>query len=264
VRLLAAAGVAVFVSFLASPAAPAAAAATTDDSGSGQRLYETGCSTCHGLDGRGTPLGPTLVGVGAAAVDFYLSTGRMPLDEPGAQAERKPPAYTPAEIGEIVSYVTQWGGGPPIPEISPERGDLAIGFQLYTANCAGCHNSAASGGALGQAVFAPGLRASTSLQIAEAIRVGPGAMPVFGPDTLDDHQVDSILRYLAELSRQDDRGGAPLGRLGPVPEGLVAWLAGLFPMLAVALVIGTREPAERVAAETVADAGAKPAAGKEG
>lgn len=244
-RWAAAVGVAALVWFTASPA-PAA-----DDSerrSAGQRLYETGCSTCHGLDGRGTELGPSLIGVGAAAADFYLSTGRMPLDEPGAQAERKPPAYTPEEIRDIVAYVSQWGGGPAVPAIHPERGDLAIGFQLYTSNCAGCHNSAASGGALGQAVFAPGLRASTPLQTAEAIRIGPGAMPVFGSETLDDHQVDSILRYLDELRRQDDRGGAPLGRLGPVPEGLVAWLAGLLPMLAVALVIGTREPAEQAAA----------------
>ncbi|MGH9040239.1 MAG: cytochrome bc1 complex diheme cytochrome c subunit [Acidimicrobiia bacterium] len=207
----------------------------------GRRLYETGCTSCHGVEGRGSRLGPALAGVGAAAADFYLSTGRMPLDDPRAEAVRKPPAYSPAEIADLTAYVASLGDGPPIPAVNPGAGDLALGGQLYTANCAACHNSAGSGGALGQAVFAPGLRQSTHLQIAEAIRIGPGAMPVFGSDTLDDHDVDSVLRYLLHLQQADDRGGAPLGRLGPVPEGLVAWVAGLGPMLLAAFWIGTRQ-----------------------
>jgi ubiquinol-cytochrome c reductase cytochrome c subunit len=179
--------------------------------------------------------------VGAAAADFYLSTGRMPLDEPRAQAQRKPPAYSPREIADLTAYVASLGAGPPIPAVDPDRGDLALGGQTYTANCAACHNSGGSGGALGQAVFAPGVRQATPIQIAEATRIGPGAMPVFGPDTLDDHQVDSIVRYLLYLRHTADRGGAPLGRLGPVPEGLVAWLVGLSPMLLAAFWIGTRQ-----------------------
>lgn len=207
----------------------------------GRDLYETGCSTCHGLSGEGTPLGPPLRNVGAAAADFYLSTGRMPLDEPRLQSERKRRRYGEAEIRHLVAYVASFGDGPAVPDVRPELGDLPLGNQLYTANCAACHNSAGSGGALGQAVFAPGLRQSSNLQIAEAIRVGPGAMPVFGPDTLDDHQVDSIVRYIRFLDRAGVRGGAPLGRVGPVPEGLVAWLAGLGLMVAVTLWIGTRD-----------------------
>jgi ubiquinol-cytochrome c reductase cytochrome c subunit len=211
------------------------------DPAAGRRLFETGCSSCHGLEGQGTRLGPPLVGVGAAAADFYLSTGRMPLDEPRSQAERKPPAYSRQEIADLTAYVASLGEGPAIPAVDPGAGDLALGSQTYTVNCAACHNSAGSGGALGQAVFAPGVRQATAVQIAEAVRVGPGAMPVFGPDTLDDHQVDSIVRYLLYLRHAGDRGGAPLGRLGPVPEGLVAWLVGLGPMLAAAFWIGTRQ-----------------------
>ncbi len=220
----------------------AEARSTGSGAGDGRVLYETGCSSCHGLSGDGTRLGPPLVGVGAAAVDFYLSTGRMPLDEPRAQAVRKPPAYSSEEIRRLTAYVAAFGrGGPAIPAVSPAAGDLARGNQLYTANCAACHNSAGSGGALGQAVFAPGVRQATAVQIAEAIRVGPGDMPVFGTDTLDSHEVDSVVRYLLHLRLADDRGGAPLGRLGPVPEGMVAWVAGLGPMLLAAFWIGTRQ-----------------------
>ncbi|HEY3241269.1 MAG TPA: c-type cytochrome [Acidimicrobiia bacterium] len=221
--------------------AGAAGVPAAGDPTAGRRLYVTGCSSCHGLDGRGTRIGPPLLGVGAAAADFYLATGRMPLDEPRAQAQRKPPAYSPAEIADLTAYLASLGDGPPIPAVDPDRGNLALGGQTYTANCAACHNSAGSGGALGQAVFAPGVRQASAIEIAEAIRIGPGAMPVFGPDTLDDHDVDSVVRYLLYLRHTDDRGGAPLGRLGPVPEGLVAWLVGLGPMLLAAFWIGTRQ-----------------------
>lgn len=207
----------------------------------GRRLYEAGCSTCHGVDGEGTSRGPSLQRSGAAGAHFYLSTGRMPLDEPDVQATRKPPAYRPEEIAALTAYVASLGDGPPIPDVDLATGELSEGSQLYAVNCAGCHNSAGSGGALGQAVFAPGVRQATPTQVAEAIRIGPGAMPVFGPDTLDDHQVASIIRYLEFLQRADDPGGAPLGRVGPVPEGLVAWLAGLGAMLLAAFWIGTRE-----------------------
>ncbi|MDQ3947452.1 MAG: c-type cytochrome [Actinomycetota bacterium] len=225
----------------AGQAVPAGETGATGDPTIGRRLYETGCSSCHGLEGRGTRLGPPLIGVGAASADFYLSTGRMPLDDPDEEAQRKPPAYSAKEIADLTAYVASLGGGPPIPAVDPDGGELPLGSQTYTANCAACHNSAGSGGALGQAVFAPGVRQATPVQVAEAIRIGPGAMPVFGPETLDDHEVNSVVAYLLFLRHTEDRGGAPLGRLGPVPEGLVAWVVGLGPMLAAAFWIGTRQ-----------------------
>ena len=213
----------------------------------GRDLYITGCSTCHGLDGSGAAVGPNLLGVGAASVDFYLSTGRMPLDQPSAQADRKPPAYNPRQIEQIVAYVehlTAAAGkppGPPIPEVDPTHGEIVAGNQLYAQNCAGCHNSAGSGGALGHGAYAPLITEATPRQVAEAIRVGPGAMPVFGRDTLSDEDVASIARYVEYLKSPRDVGGAPLGRVGPIPEGLVAWVVGLGAMLAVARWIGTTE-----------------------
>jgi ubiquinol-cytochrome c reductase cytochrome c subunit len=52
-------------------------------------------------------------------------------------------------------------------------------------------------------------------------------MPVFGPDTLSDHDVDSIVRYVVYLQDPEHPGGLMIGRVGPVPEGFVAWLVGL-------------------------------------
>lgn len=227
-------------------------ASNAADIAGGRQLYQVACTTCHGTEGEGVEdRGPSLVGVGAASADFYLSTGRMPLDRPRAQAERKRVAYTPVQIRQLVAYVASLGPsgpgsgvagpGPAIPRIPASAGDLAEGNRLYANNCAPCHSSAGAGGALGHAVYAPPLNRATPVQTAEAIRVGPGAMPVFGPETLDDEQVASVVRYVEYLRKPDDRGGLGLGHLGPIPEGFVAWVVGLGAMLMAVRWIGTKD-----------------------
>lgn len=226
---------------LAVPPATVARQSRGGDVERGRALYQTGCSSCHGPEGRGTARYPSLVGVGAAAADFYLSTGRMPLDSPVVQAPRKEPAYTPTEIADLVAYVASLGDGQQIPAVDPAAGSLVEGRELYTADCAACHNSQGSGGALGRDYFAPALYDATPLQVAEAIRVGPGTMPVFGPQTIDQRDLDSIVRYTEYLKDPPNPGGLELGRVGPVPEGFVAWFVGLGALLLAAFWIGTRE-----------------------
>jgi ubiquinol-cytochrome c reductase cytochrome c subunit len=150
----------------------------------GRELYRTGCSSCHGVDGGGTDQAPSLVGVGAASADFQLSTGRMPQTEPDRQAVPKPPAYDEDEIDALVAYVASLGDGPPIPDVDDPAGDLVRGGRLFTLNCAACHSSAGNGGALSSGRNAPTVHGATRVEAAEAIRTGPGPMPVFGPETL--------------------------------------------------------------------------------
>ncbi len=209
----------------------------------GRALFEVACTSCHGVEGEGTAQGPSLRGVGAASADFFLTTGRMPLDRPRSQSVRKPPAFSPGEIALLTAYVASLGPGPPIPDVdgATDRGDIAQGYQLYADNCASCHSSAGAGGALGHAVYAPPLNRATARQVAEAIRIGPGAMPVFGPDTFDDDEVDSVVRYVLYLRDPEDAGGLDLGHLGPLSEGLVAWAVGLLGVLLAARWIGTRD-----------------------
>ncbi len=220
---------------------PTAPAPTRDEIEAGRSRFEVACTTCHGAEGQGTGQGPSLVGVGAASADFYLSTGRMPLDRPRAQAERKRPAYSESEIALLTAYVASLGPGPAIPAVDPDGGDLAEGYELYADNCASCHSSAGAGGALGHAVYAPPLNRASAREVAEAIRIGPGAMPLFGPETFDDHEVDSIVRYVLYLQDPQDEGGIDLGHLGPLSEGLVAWAVGLLGVLLAARWIGTRD-----------------------
>jgi ubiquinol-cytochrome c reductase cytochrome c subunit len=193
----------------------------------GHELFVASCASCHGVGGVGTDQGPPLQRVGAASADFQLSTGRMPLANPKGQPVRKPPAFDEREIKDLVAYVASLGPGPPIPDVDPEAGSLSEGGTLFRLNCAACHSSAGIGGALSYGSDAPSLHSATATQIAEAIRTGPGQMPVFGQDTLSKHQVDSITRYVKYLQDPDDPGGFSLGRIGPITEGMVALLVGI-------------------------------------
>jgi ubiquinol-cytochrome c reductase cytochrome c subunit len=209
----------------------------------GANLYLQGCVSCHGRGGAGVPpggdhFGPPLQGVGAQAADFYLSTGYMPVEKADQEPMRKDSPYTDAEIRALVGYVASFGG-PPIPHPNPERGNVGEGLRLFTQNCAGCHQVAAQGG-LVVGGTAPKLDSATPTQIAEAVRVGPYLMPRFTRRQLDDRQVDSIIRYIQLAKSPDDRGGWGIGHLGPIPEGLVAWLLAGSVLVGVAAVIGGR------------------------
>lgn len=226
------------------PAAAGQPAGTTDgDVEQGRALFTTGCSSCHGLRAEGTRRGPSLLGVGAASVDFWVSTGRMPLKTGGGrQAVRKPPAYQRDEIDDLIAYVTSLDpDGPPIPELDLAQADLAEGGELFRANCAACHGAVGIGGALASGRQAPSLRPATAVQVGEAIRIGPGTMPNFGPDTFSHDQLEAVVTYVESLDHPDDRGGSGLGHAGPIPEGFVGWLAGLGALLLACYWIGDRE-----------------------
>jgi ubiquinol-cytochrome c reductase cytochrome c subunit len=213
--------------------------ASAQPAAEGRVLFLQGCATCHGDDARGLPgQAPSLHGVGARAADFYLSTGRMPLAEPRSTPVRAPPAFTAAERRALVAYVASLGG-PGIPAVSPQRGSLSEGFQEFTSHCAGCHQAVAQGGVVPDDV-APSLQQATPRQIAEAIRVGPHLMPAFPERQIDRHELDSIVRYVLSTRSPPDRGGWGIGNLGPIPEGMVAWLLAGAAVLIVLGLLGER------------------------
>ncbi|WP_084965604.1 c-type cytochrome [Thermoactinospora rubra] len=220
------------VAKLAEPADAALAAGKVDDIAEGRALFEQHCSSCHGLNAEGTSTGPTLIGVGAAAVDFQVSSGRMPAANPGAQAPRKPVAKWVNEdsIRQLAAYVQSLGGGPTIPtadQVDPAKGNAARGGELFRANCIQCHNWAGAGGALTQGKYAPNLNSSSPTQIYEAMVTGPQAMPVFNDTTITPEEKRDIIAYVTEVRGQTDPGGFGLGRIGPVTEGLAAWIVGI-------------------------------------
>ena len=210
----------------------------------GHALFVSSCAACHGMSAQGIRgRGPSLRGVGALAADFYLQTGRMPLPSPRQQPLRTKPAFPPSQIRALVAYVASFGG-PPIPAVRPSRGSLSEGERLFGLNCAGCHTIQGQGGIVTGAIV-PSLNQATPRQLAQAIRIGPYVMPRFGPQELSEGQIDSLARYLQSIQHPDNRGGWGLGRIGPIPEGMVAWLLGAASLLLIARLIGERMPERR-------------------
>lgn len=219
-----------------TPMAATPADGTTD---AGRDLFLSSCATCHGRDGRGTKTrGPSIVDEGAAAADFVLRTGRMPLHNPDDQARRSPPRFSDEQIVQLVSFVASLGDGPAIPEVSADRGDVSVGGELFRQNCSSCHQAIGQGGSVGGGHDAPSLQQSTSVQVGQAMLVGPDVMPVFS--NFDDQQVDDIAAYVRTIQRPDDRGGLGIGHIGPVAEGYAVWFLGLVPLVLLARWIGTR------------------------
>ncbi|MFC7402303.1 cytochrome c [Citricoccus sp. GCM10030269] len=210
---------------------------SAEDISEGEKLFNANCATCHGMEAVGTEDGPSLVGVGAASVDFQVGTGRMPLQMQGPQAQAKQPVFNDEQTQQLAAYVSSLGAGPSIPEeeyldTDHEDVDLGKGGELFRVNCAMCHNAAAAGGALTRGKFAPGLEGVSEKHIYEAMATGPQNMPVFNDSNIKPEDKRNIIAFLKQIETQGSPGGAPLGSLGPVSEGLWVWTGGL------ALIVG--------------------------
>ena len=234
----------------------------------GRELFLVGCSFCHGQNGEGvlandgqSQLGPPLVGVGAAAVDFQVGTGRMPMAQPGAQAARKPPVYTQDEIDALAAYVASLGPGPAVPDesdysvegLSEEEREAAIvrGGQIFLTNCTACHNFAGSGGAMPQGGYAPKIRGVEPHYVYEAMLTGPQNMPVFSNGNLPPDAKRDVIAYLESLEETPEYGGFGMGGIGPVSEGMFAWVLGIGSCVGAAIWIAahtTRSKKDKVEA----------------
>ncbi|GHG34372.1 MULTISPECIES: cytochrome bc1 complex diheme cytochrome c subunit [Streptomyces] len=206
----------------------------------GKKLYSVGCASCHGTGGQGTSDGPSLVGVGSASVDFQVGTGRMPAQQPGAQVPKKKVIYTQAEIDQLAAYVASLGAGPVTPkegQYSPEGADIAKGGELFRTNCAQCHNFTGEGGALTHGKYAPSLEGVSPKHLYEAMQTGPQNMPSFPDTTMPEKEKKDIIAYVQAVNGDETAspGGLSLGGLGPVSEGLFAWIFGLGALIAVAI-----------------------------
>jgi ubiquinol-cytochrome c reductase cytochrome c subunit len=244
-RVLSAAGLLCLVlgtmAMTLGPAPAPSAAQPGGDARHGRELFVSGCSACHGMDARGIEhRGPNLRGAGALAADFYLRTGRMPLAHPDDIPVRAHSVYSEADQADLVAYIASYGG-PPIPTVDPRAGDLAEGKQLFTDNCAGCHQIVGRGGVVTPNTVAPSLENDVKpIDVAEAVRIGPYVMPVFSDKQLTAGQVDDLARYVQHIQDLPNDGGWGIGNIGPIPEGLVLWGLGIGVLVLVARMAGER------------------------
>ena len=219
--------------------------ASADDVEAGRKLFEANCATCHGLQAQGSDAAPTLIGVGAASVDFQVGTGRMPLAADAQQAPEKQVQFDADEIAQMGAYVAALAPGPGVPseELSsavedPER--ISSGAELFRTNCAMCHNVVGAGGALTQGKYAPSLDGTSGKYVIEAMLTGPQSMPVFNDANITPEEKQDIVSYVAQVQEQPSPGGLKLGSLGPISEGLFAFAAGLTALVLCAIWLGTR------------------------
>jgi ubiquinol-cytochrome c reductase cytochrome c subunit len=217
----------------------------------GRALFESTCSSCHGVDASGSAVAPNLRGLGPATVDFWVSTGRMPLADASKQPVRKPPRFDRLQTLEIAAFVSSLAPTSPdfpsgVPSVTRAEASLTQGNSLFVLNCAGCHTITGAGDALANGAYAPSLHEATSTQVAEAIRTGPANMPHFGPGNLSDRQVADIVAYVTEtIQHPSNKGGAALGGVGPVAEGFIGLLIGVGGLMLVAFWLGERNKGER-------------------
>ncbi|TLF93647.1 c-type cytochrome [Nocardia cyriacigeorgica] len=240
--------------FLASVLTPDPQIATANKDQSalvreGQQLYETSCITCHGANLQGVQdRGPSLIGVGEAAVYFQVSSGRMPMTRNEAQAERKPPKFDARQTDALGAYVAANGGGPTvvrnadgtIAQESLRGDDISRGSELFRMNCASCHNFTGRGGALSSGKFAPPLEPASEQQIYTAMLTGPQNMPKFSDRQLSPEEKRDIIAYVKDSTEANAPGGYDLGGFGPATEGLAAWVVGIVLTVGAAMWIGSR------------------------
>jgi ubiquinol-cytochrome c reductase cytochrome c subunit len=191
----------------------------------GQALYLQSCASCHGPAADGTARGPALTDVGLASWDFMLRTGRMPAAAPDETELSRQPPLNEEQIGSLLAFAaTIVGSGPDIPTVVVDAATLPEGWETYIQNCAACHAATGAGDAVGAGFIAPSLLEADPRTVAEAVLIGPGAMPAF--PFLED-RLGALATYVDHLQRTPPRGGISLGGLGPVAEGFVAVVLGL-------------------------------------
>lgn len=233
-----------------APRSATAEESSSRDVEAGRQLFLIGCTSCHGknaegiLTKKGGNYGPSLVGVGAAAVDFQVGTGRMPMSRTAPQAPRKEVTYSAEETKQLAAFVASLGPGPSIPD--PEYTDykkasgeeLTRGGEFFRTNCTACHNSVGAGGALPGGRYAPKLTGVSAKHIYEAMSTGPQQMPVFSDEVITPEDKRAVITYIKSVQEEPQYGGIGGGGFGPVVDGLFTWVIGIGGLVVFAVWIG--------------------------
>ena len=193
----------------------------------GRALYLAGCSSCHGYEANGIHgVAPSLHGVGALAADFYLSTGRMPLQSPADEPTRtKPAVHARRDRGARRLRRIVRRPADPAGVAAPERRSRTASRSSWTAAPAATRRPARGGIVPG--AFAPALHQCDPAQIAGggADRAVPDAAVRPGPSDRRTARVDRAICRLRHARRPTAAAGAS-ATSAPCPR---AWSSGSWP-----------------------------------
>ena len=253
-------GVAVCLCFVAAgdlggrrPSAPG-----ITDANDGAGLYAANCSSCHGPHGRGNrSAGPTrrrrlarprpvAAGVGARGADFYLRTGYMPLASANRAALAKPSALlVPHNSRSSSATWPRSARALEIPRPDPARGSLSAGLAALHRQLRRLPPDRRRGrlrDRRARPAADPGQRHRDRRSRADrAVR---------DAELLTDARsrtANSTRSSATSTTRSipTTRGGLSLGRLGPIPEGMVTWLIAASVLVGTCVILSNGVPHEQ-------------------
>ncbi len=206
----------------------------------GEAIFRANCASCHGLNAEGTENGVSLIGVGAASVNFQVMTGRMPMAMQGPQALQREPMFTQEQsdaMGDVRRLARARAGPAPPRRCSTRRSSTPRASPPVASSSASTAPCATTWPApVARSPRASSRRrwtASTATHVYEAMITGPQNMPVFNDANISPEQKREIIAYLHYLDENPSVGGFDLGNLGPVSEGLFIWIFGLGGIVAI-------------------------------
>ncbi|MEA2007781.1 MAG: c-type cytochrome, partial [Chloroflexota bacterium] len=205
----------------------------------GVTVYAQQCVACHGADGLGTDLAPALNAPEVKATPLDELERIIRSGVPSTLMAGWEKVLTDEEISATITLITQWDqvavGAIPTPDepLPVTEESLALGADLYAANCSRCHATEGQGTPRAPSLNVKGyLEATNDAALQQIITLGvPGtSMPAWG-DKMLESEIQALVGFIrsweatapavAEPARGggggpwwQTEGGSPPGRGG--------------------------------------------------
>ena len=193
-------------------------------------IYASQCVACHGADGLGTGIAPALNDPDVREKTVEELTRTITYGNAGTLMAGWSNVLTPEEISAMVTLVQRWDevpvGAIPAPDvpIPTTEESIALGSELFSANCSRCHGPDGQGKPIAPSLNVKSfLTDTTDHAIQQIITLGvPGtAMPAWG-DRMTEAEIQAIVGFMRQWEATAPEVAQPLGP--PSGMGGPPWL----------------------------------------